>query len=581
MTTFQDPPLQSRRAVRQTERDGQPSAPSSTPEPLTYTTTNRPPMPEYDAPGLRTRRTPDALPPTEALPQAEPGTFRPRDFSPEGRRAASPSWAPEYGGATDDGAIEYHTQARVDAAPAPTEPVADQHDPIEQTLTRRELRALRDAHGITATTSADMLLPDVAAAPTAPTVEPAAPAVAAALSAPPVAPTPAVAPQPAPSSRLDSALAEFDALAGNRPATNPAIPTVRGRRAAPSPVPVDVAPRAEAPAAPLPLVEPVAQQPVAQQPVAQQPVAPQPAPPVYEAPVAQVVEQPVFEAPVAAPVTPTPVTELPAPTAESAAPAATDGLSAFEALFTPPSAAAAPVAEPVVEATIEPEPAPVMPQPVAQVEVASVVEAPVVEAPVFQAPVLQAPASPEPVAPVAQAPVADAPTQAPLPEVIADPSISAPPVGHWSTQADLDDETQQGSATLSGSVGANSAPLTTSALVLPNLPDDFGPLASGDVILTGSISLPHSFSQTGARPEQLDQSDLDHLLDPGDHQVASTDSSPVRAIKAVSTHTSSRNVLGTLKPKGNRGFTILIIAASGMAAVVVALLVVGMISGQL
>ena len=88
-------------------------------------------------------------------------------------------------------------------------------------------------------------------------------------------------------------------------------------------------------------------------------------------------------------------------------------------------------------------------------------------------------------------------------------------------------------------------------------------------------------SATGAHPTQLDESDLDHLLDPGDYQVVSTDSQPVRAIKAVSTHTSSRGVINTGKPKGTRGLTALIIAATGMAVVVGALFIVLVVTGQL
>jgi hypothetical protein len=119
--------------------------------------------------------------------------------------------------------------------------------------------------------------------------------------------------------------------------------------------------------------------------------------------------------------------------------------------------------------------------------------------------------------------------------------------------------------------------------VLPSIPDhDFGPLSTGDgIMMTGSISLPASMSATGAHPKQLDESDLDHLLDPGDHQVSNTDSQPVRAIRAVSTHTSSRGVIGTVKPKGTRGLTALIIAATGMAVLVGALFIVLVVTGQL
>src|SRR5690606_29303214 len=142
------------------------------------------------------------------------------------------------------------------------------------------------------------------------------------------------------------------------------------------------------------------------------------------------------------------------------------------------------------------------------------------------------------------------------------------PTGHWSTQAHLDDQTQVGDAPLTRDLGATSGALTTSALVLPSIPNqDLGPIVAGDVMLTGSISLPSTLSATGAHPSQLDESDLDHLLDPGDTQVA-TDSQPVRAIKAVSTHTSQRSVMQNVKPKGTRGLTALIIAATSMAVVV-------------
>ena len=163
-----------------------------------------------------------------------------------------------------------------------------------------------------------------------------------------------------------------------------------------------------------------------------------------------------------------------------------------------------------------------------------------------------------------------------------EPSTNTPPTGHWSTQAQLDDETQFGDAQLARNIGSTSGAVTTSALVLPSIPNhDFGPIGTGDIMVTGSISLPQSLSATGALPAQLDESDLDHLLDPGDHQVASTDSQPVRAIKAVSTHTSSRGVIATAKPKGTRGLTALIIAATSMAVIVGALFIVLVVTGQL
>lgn len=754
MTTFQDPPL-SRRAVRQNERDqAEPDATSidaaaqteAPAEPLTYATQSRPPVPEYDGPSFRVRAAPAGDAPDAVDPASAPseGGYRPRDFSPEGRRASgSPSWAPQYGGVGDDGALEYQTQGRVpaqpSAAPVPStqvptgsvpaqppsggslaaslgapdaapstgstpasglpadalSPISDDVlGPIEHTLTRRELRALRDAHRLRT------------------------------ASTPVIEPSGDLAPQPASSSRLDSAVAEFDALAQAREAAgeDEARPAPRGRRAY-APATNDVAAASPAAAEAQPADEtPVVDQPTDVQFSDVQPTDVQVAdvqssdvptgevqqltaapasfdedaafadPALYAQPAEQawssepipLVEPPAYGSvapqPVAAPyVVPTEVPQYEQPQSESKqpeaaqpeaeqleteqpdlehdpyvvsapgqeAPAADSPLDAFEALFAPPSeavqesqteqSATEPAAEaqtfehavytqpePVVAAEPESESyrelwAPAQSEPLAFVQPdPPVAEPPVAEQPVYAQPpvaetVYAVPDEPS-VSWAAEPPVAEqiaeiviaepqpqpepepalqaepepqiAPERAPVAttttvtEVELDSDASAPAVGHWSTQAELEDETQQGNAMLAGGVGIGSAPLTTSALVLPSIPDQFGP-NTGEVLVTGSISLPESFSATGAHPAQLDQSDLDHMLDPGDHQVASTDSQPVRAIRAVSTHTSSRNVISTTKPKGNRVLTVLIVGAALMAVAVITLLVVGLASGQL
>lgn len=502
MTTFQDPPLQSRRSVRQSERDQTsaavvpttgptptPVAPAAPAEPLTYATQTRTPVPEYDGPSFRARRTPDPATADAvdqpAQPTQDAGVYRPRDYSPEGRRSAAPNWAPSYAGATG-------------SAEAPIQPSAlDSEEPVEHTLTRRELRALRDAHGISATTTGDTVYPtpEAQAAPVAPAPvvpEPVAPAPVVPAAEAPVAPG---TPLAAPSTRLDSALAEFDQLAAGRPAAVPSDPPApRGRRAAAAKV-------EEAP---------VAEVPVAEVPVAQAPVEP-PALVAPPAPAGPAQVSPELLGPVPTPLQPV---------------------------------APAPQPEPAVVAEIVPEP--VAEAPAAQTPIEQIVEATVVE------------------------------------DVIVQPVGSTPPTGHWSTQAQLDDETQVADTPLTRNIGSTSGAITTSALVLPSIPEhDFGPLGTGDIMVTGSISLPHSMSATGAHPAQLDESDLDHLLDPGDHQVANTDSQPVRAIKAVSTHTSSRGVIQTVKPKGTKGLTALIIAATSMAVIVGALFIVLVATGQL
>ena len=499
MTTYQDPPLQSRRASRQGERpEGQqPSSPFAPPqvprtaagagEPLNYVTQNRPPLPGYDGAAAHGRRASEPAPQAaqEPAPQAaaeheSAPSFRPRDYSPEAR-TAPPAWAPEYD--RDNGVLDHHTQARAAVIPPAGGSLAASlaGEPSEQTLSRRELRAIRDAAGITVpadTTTVAAQQPAPVEQVPAQQAEPVqqAPVQQAPVQQQPVQPAPAaytppVAPEPAPqasppqfapqapvaapSTQLDSAMAEFDALAGRSASQDPAATSRRaGRRAAPQ---SDVAPE--------------------------------------------------------------------------------DGLGAVDAMFAP--TAAAPVQEPAA------------PQPVAE-QIAP-----------EHRPVTLPPAP----APMAQfAPVA--PVEAP----VVTPTTGERPIGHWTNQSDLDDAAQVNQATISRTVGSSA--ITTSALVLPSIPGH--DMSTGEVMLTGSISLPSSLAETGAH-HSIDESDIDHLLDPGDHQMVNTDSVPIRAIRAVSSHTSTRGVIATGQPKkAGRALTVLIASASVMVLVVVTLLIVAL-----
>jgi hypothetical protein len=150
---------------------------------------------------------------------------------------------------------------------------------------------------------------------------------------------------------------------------------------------------------------------------------------------------------------------------------------------------------------------------------------------------------------------------------------SAPP-GHWSTQAGVDDDHQPNQNLINRTVGTGSS--ATNALVLPSIPlgsDIRGALSdTGQITLTGSIDLSHVLSSTGGS-DRLESTDMDALLASHDAETISTDSAPVRAIRAVSTHSTGHGVTYTQKPKGNRALTGLIIAASSMAVVVAGLLV--------
>jgi hypothetical protein len=479
MTTYQDPPLQSRRAVRQGERIDPPFTPPQTPrsaagagEPLSYVTQNRPPLPGYDSAPPHGRRS--SAPEAQAAPEQQgQQSFRPRDFSPEAR-TAPPAWAPEYD--RDSGMIDHHTQVRAAVAPQTGASLAESlaSEPSEQTLTRRELRAIRDTHHIEAApTDATPVVAPPASYQAPVQQAPVQPAPAQQAPAAYAQPQQVAPPAPAPSTQLDSAIAEFDALAGRSTTSEPATSRRAGRRATPN---SDVAPE--------------------------------------------------------------------------------DGLGAFDAMLGAPSV---PLQAPPVQ------PAPAQPAPVQYTPQA----APMAD----QYPVVLPP-EPAPMAPAAfqPAPIQQAPVQ----PAAVEPAVATTgerPVGHWTTQSDIDDRTQVNESTISRRVGSGA--ITTSALVLPQIPGHN--MSTGEVMLTDSISLPTALAATGAH-SPIDESDIDHLLDPGDHQLVNTDSVPIRAIRAVSSHTGSRNqIIATNNPtRGNRALTALIVSASGMVVVVVTLLVVAL-----
>ena len=148
--------------------------------------------------------------------------------------------------------------------------------------------------------------------------------------------------------------------------------------------------------------------------------------------------------------------------------------------------------------------------------------------------------------------------------------------GHWSVRAEMDDDIEFLEGNIARSVGADGE-IVTNAFVMPATPysvDITSPFtASGEAMITGTVDLPASLASTGAQPGRVDQSDYD--MDPLDREVSSTDSAPVRAIRAVSTHTSSNGMITGRKPQGNRMLTILVVSASGMAVAVAGLLFAG------
>ena len=99
--------------------------------------------------------------------------------------------------------------------------------------------------------------------------------------------------------------------------------------------------------------------------------------------------------------------------------------------------------------------------------------------------------------------------------------------------------------------------ITTHALVLPSSPDSTDQLlnslsGTGEIMITGSIDLPRSFGSTGAHPALFDHPEVDALIDEDDREDAPSESAPVRAIRAVSSSSSTRGVIEAPAPRKSR-----------------------------
>jgi hypothetical protein len=201
-------------------------------------------------------------------------------------------------------------------------------------------------------------------------------------------------------------------------------------------------------------------------------------------------------------------------------------------------------------------------------------------------PITASPVSFEPV-PVPHSDQADDAPANPEPSAADDTQIHhrrsfQPPTGHWSLAAERDDDDDQATPPggISRSAVSSGVATTSNALIMPIVPsvaDATGPLTStGEVLITGSIDLPRGLGSTGQHPDHFDTSDLDHMFDQpdaiGDRPA---NAAPVRASRAVSTHTSTRGMITPPKSRGAKLPMILAITAAVLAIGVVGLLVAG------
>lgn len=158
-----------------------------------------------------------------------------------------------------------------------------------------------------------------------------------------------------------------------------------------------------------------------------------------------------------------------------------------------------------------------------------------------------------------------------------------PPVGHWSVDRGEDAHSP---AINPGqtfdqfmSRGTGGSPTTTSALILPSIPQQgssSGPLTStGEILITGSYDLPRSLGATGHHPGNFDSSDMDQTDDHDDAGGYNSTVAPVSASRAVSTHASNRGLVSPPQKSGNSLPTVLAVTAAVLAVGVLALFVLG------
>ncbi|MFS0714993.1 hypothetical protein ABC195_14045 [Microbacterium sp. 2P01SA-2] len=136
---------------------------------------------------------------------------------------------------------------------------------------------------------------------------------------------------------------------------------------------------------------------------------------------------------------------------------------------------------------------------------------------------------------------------------------------------------------LSRSAAATGAFTTPNALILAENPDG-GPLvapvtATGEVLITGTFTLPESFGSTGVVPGVADGKEVDAVLVDGE-LPASSSPTPIAASAAISTIKSAEDVIRPPAPeKGSRWTVALAITAGALALALAGVLLVSLFTG--
>lgn len=146
----------------------------------------------------------------------------------------------------------------------------------------------------------------------------------------------------------------------------------------------------------------------------------------------------------------------------------------------------------------------------------------------------------------------------------------------------LDDEKPFDALIATGIAEAEQTPTTSSTLIVGSPITTFtGPIGgTGEIMVTGSIDLPRTLSGT-ADPGTGDRADYDRSLD-HEPPAPPTAGTPVSASRAVSTHTSARDIIAPpARSKRPSIVPVLAIIAGVLMVAVLAVVVTSLLTGTL
>ncbi|QHC58990.1 hypothetical protein [Rathayibacter sp. VKM Ac-2760] len=158
-----------------------------------------------------------------------------------------------------------------------------------------------------------------------------------------------------------------------------------------------------------------------------------------------------------------------------------------------------------------------------------------------------------------------------------------PPIEHLAITDELDSKSKEEvdasfDSLIASGVAATGAVTTTNALILPTAGDASPALTdTGEVLVTGSFDLPRSLGSTGQHPNLYDSPDVDRYVDRIDREQPASDSEPVRASSAVSTHAAGTAMIAPQKRRAVSVPVVLAITAAVLLVASIALFIGGFV----